>query len=128
MALSSQICDFPFAVMDARTFAPEDQIPNHLHINFLAFVFNNLNGAVSHNPEQRWYYYAMQRTSEVLVFHHYTKVRNNICIRTCFNKILNIYCVQDKWLVNPHTGFKNTNCPRGTETRVSAELRVALFF
>ena len=61
--------------MDARTFAQENQIPNHLHINFLAFVFNNLNGAVSHNPQQRWYYYSMQQTSEVLVFHHYTKVR-----------------------------------------------------
>ena len=50
-----------------------------------------------------------QSRSEVLVFHQYSK---------------------GWWMSNPHTSFLNKNCPRGTEEqeRISAELRVALFF
>ena len=38
--------------------------------------------------------------------------------------------MQGKWLANPHTSFLNKNCPAGSETeeRISAELRVALYF
>ena len=70
----SEVCDYPLAVMDARTFKPENQIPYELHLHFLLFVLHNLNGAISYSPEQRWYYYPRQTTKEVLIFHQYTKV------------------------------------------------------
>ena len=64
--------------MDARTFHPDNQIPMSYHMNFLFFTFHNLGGAISHSPEQKWYYYSMQSTSEVLVFHQYSKVLKTI--------------------------------------------------
>ena len=60
--------------MDASTFYEKNQIVYNLHINFIFAVFNNLNGAISYNPEQKWYYYSKQNTKEVLVFHQYSKV------------------------------------------------------
>ena len=60
--------------MDARTFKKENEVENRLHINFLAFVFHNLNGGIIFDTIQRWYYYSMQTTKEVLVFHQYSKV------------------------------------------------------
>merc|ERR1712079_825148 len=105
----SEVCDYPLAVMDASTFYERNQIVYNLHINFVFAVFNNLNGAISYNPEQKWYYYSKQNTKEVLVFHQYSKGR---------------------FFANPHTSFLNKNCPKGTESeeRISAELRVGLFF
>ena len=44
---------------------------------------------------------------QVLVFHHFTR---------------------DKFFVNPHTSFQNTNCPKDHGSRVSVEIRVALYF
>ena len=35
---------------------------------------------------------------------------------------------QGKFHANPHTAFQNKNCPQGTEPRMSAEIRVALYF
>ena len=69
-----QVMDYPLAVMDATTFQPENQILYNLHINMIFTTFNNLNGAISHHPSQKWYYYSKQSTSEVLVFHQYSKV------------------------------------------------------
>jgi len=105
----SEICDYPLAVMDAQTFRREEQIRYHLHMNTIFNTFNNLNAAIRHHPDQRWYYYSRQTTSEVLVFHQYSK---------------------GKWLANPHTSFLNKNCPKGTEKneRISAEMRVGLYF
>ena len=45
----------------------EHQSKNHLHIDFLVFQFNNLNGAVAHHPKQRWAYYSFQSTKEVII-------------------------------------------------------------
>jgi len=101
------VCDHPLAVMDVRTFHPDNQTPNNLHLDLLFFTFNNLNGAISYNPQQKWFYYPFQTTKEVLIFHQYT---------------------DDKWMVNPHTSFTNTNCPEGSGSRISVELRVSLFF
>ena len=103
----SKICDHPLAVMDARTFKEEFQSPNEISINFLIASFNNLNGAIGHSPEQKWYYYPFQTTKEVLVFHQYS---------------------EGKFWANPHTSFLNKNCPKDTESRISVEFRVALFF
>jgi len=103
----SQVCDLPLAVMDARTFNKENEIPNQIHINFIAMMLHNLNGNIIFDTVQKWYYYSMQTTKEVLVFHQYTK---------------------DKFHANPHTAFENRNCPKDTESRISVESRVALYF
>ena len=44
---------------------------------------------------------------QVLLFHHFTR---------------------DKFFVNPHTSFQNPNCPKDHGSRVSVEIRVALYF
>ena len=105
--MTSAVCDFPLAVLDARTFLREHERPYHVHINFLAFVLHNLNSAIVHAPSQRWYYYPWQTTDEVLIFHQYSR---------------------GKHFANPHTSFRNPNCPEGNDKRVSVEARVALFF
>jgi len=101
------ICDLPLAVMDASTFSSEYQVLNYAHFNFIFMNFHNLNAGIISNPKQKWYYYSQQKTNEVLVFHQYTK---------------------GKFFANPHSAFANRNCPQDTEPRISAELRVALFF
>ena len=64
--------------MDARTFEPKNQILNYLHINMIAFIYNNLNGGITFSPTQKWFYYSRQTPQEVLVFHQYSKVNNCI--------------------------------------------------
>ena len=64
--------------MDARTFEPKNQILNYLHINMIAFIYNNLNGGITFSPTQKWFYYSRQTPLEVLVFHQYSKVNNCI--------------------------------------------------
>ena len=101
------VCDHPLAVMDARTFLPEDQGINRVHLNFGWMSFNKVTGNVVHSPGQRWAYYPFQSTREVLVFHQYSK---------------------DRFFVNPHCSFTNRNCPRDHGERVSVEMRLALYF
>jgi len=103
----TEVCDFPLAVMDARTFNKENEVPFAVHVNFIFMMFHSLGGSIIFDTMQKWYYYSMQTTKEVLVFHQYTK---------------------DKYLANPHTSFANRNCPKSTESRISIESRVALFF
>ena len=103
-----KVCDYPLAVMDTRSFHPENLSKNKLHITFMpGITLHNLNGAISHDKAQRWYYYSHQNTREVLVFHQYSK---------------------GKWFNNPHTSFLNKNCPKNSGERVSVEMRVGLFF
>lgn len=104
--MSNPVCDHPLAVMDARTFSPQDEDLYPLHINFGVFVFHNLNGAIQHHPDQKLYYYPFQTETEVVVFHQYSKGR---------------------FFANPHTSFVNSNCPEGYESRVSVEMRAAVF-
>ena len=90
-----KVCDYPLAVMDTRTFHPNNLAKNRFHLTFMpGITLHNLNGAVSHDKDQRWYYYSYQTTREVLVFHHYSK---------------------GKWFNNPHTSFLNKNCPKKSE-------------
>jgi len=104
----AKVCDYPLAIMDARTFQPENLSQNKLHIQFMpGFTFHNLNGAISYDEDQKWYYYSHQTPMEVLIFHQYSK---------------------GKWFANPHTSFLNKNCPKDSEERISVELRVGLFF
>ena len=101
------VCDNPLAVMDARTFDSEHQTISKQHINFLIFMFNNLASGIAFDKRQRWYYFPFMTTKEVLVFHQYS---------------------EDRFFANPHTSFNNRNCPKDSESRLSAEMRVALFF
>jgi hypothetical protein len=105
--ISGTVCDKPLAVMDASTFKEEQQRSMGIHINLMAFMIHNLNGAIVHDPMQRFYYYPFQTTKEVLVFHQFSR---------------------DGFFANPHASFKNPNCPTGLEPRVSVEMRVALYF
>ena len=102
------VCDNPLAIMDARTFDNEHLSFMELHIDFGPLgTFHNLNGAIAFDPRQRWYYYPFQTTREVLIFHQYST---------------------GKFFANPHTSFNNANCPADTESRISVEMRLALFF
>ena len=103
----STVCDNPLAMMDARTFDGEHQTISETHINFGFLMFHNLGGGIAFNPKQRWYYYPFMTNKEVLVFHQYS---------------------EDRFFANPHTSFANRNCPKDTANRVSAEMRLALFF
>ena len=93
--------------MDASTFNFDHDMPFENTINFILMTFYNLAGGIVHSPSQKWYYYPFQTQKEVLVFHQYT---------------------EGKQLANPHTSFLNKNCPKGTESRISVDMRVALFF
>ena len=93
--------------MDARTFKQDFQVENELQMDLGFGSFNNLNGGIAYSPLQKWYYYSYQNVREVLVFHQYSK---------------------DKFFANPHTAFFNPNCPKDTQTRMSVEFRVGLFF
>ena len=101
------VCDNPLAIMDASTFDREHLTRNLVHINFGILTFHLLGGGIAFDPKQRWYYYPFMTTKEVLVFHQYS---------------------EDAFFANPHTSFKNRNCPKDSESRLSAEMRVALFF
>ena len=103
----STVCDNPLAIMDASTFDSEHLTKYLSHINFGIFLFHNLAGGIAFDPKQRWYYYPFMTTKEVLVFHQYS---------------------EDTFFANPHTSFKNRNCPKDSDSRLSAEMRVALFF
>ena len=72
--------------MDARTFEPKNQIPLSVHVNLLVGVFHSLGAAISYDSNQRWYYYSRQSTTEVLVFHQYSKVSSNIKIHDKIRK------------------------------------------
>jgi len=102
------ICDFPLALMDARTLKPENLTPMNLQIKLWPlFTFNNLNGLISYSPDQKLFYYPFQTTREVLIFHQYSK---------------------DRWFANAHGSFENKNCPEGSGSRISVEMRVSLYF
>merc|ERR1712037_113376 len=80
---------------------------NNLHFSLGFASVHGLGGSVYHNPGHQWAYFPFQSTSEVLVFHQYSK---------------------DRLFANAHSSFHNKNCPEGTEERVSVEMRLALFF
>jgi len=103
----SKVCDYPLAVMDARTIESDEVCPWKNSINLGLLTFNNLASTIVHSPEQRWYYYSFQNTREVLIFHQYSK---------------------GKFFSNPHTSFLNKNCPEDTEPRISVEMKLAVFF
>merc|ERR1712232_295474 len=97
--MRNPVCDYPLAVMDARSFHPEDERLISSRVNLWPLLqLHHLAGGVVHNPKHRWHYYPFQEEDEVLVFTQHTK---------------------GKTWVNPHGSFENPNCPNGYESRVS---------
>ena len=105
--MNNPVCDHPLAIMDARTFRQVDERPHYLHIDFGFFTFHNLNGAIVHHSDQHWYYYSFQTDTEVLVFTQYSRGRQ---------------------FANPHASFSNPNCPTEYDSRISVEMRAAVFY
>ena len=103
----SPVCDYPLAMMDSSTLDFDHHIPVDLSVDFLGRSLNFLAADIVHSPEQKWYYYPFQTKKEVLIFHQYS---------------------EGKQLANPHTSFLNKNCPKDTASRISVDMRVALFF
>jgi hypothetical protein len=109
-AVSAPPQDFPLAVCDARTVAPQDEIA------VTAITVEKDTGEITHdttgylyNPAHRWYYYQDMTPEEVLVFKaHDTDKRRSIRV--------------------PHSAFTDPTCPAGVPTRASVEMRgLALF-
>lgn len=105
--MKNPVYDHPLAVMDARTFLPEQERPHELHFDLGFFTMDNLNGAFTYDKDQKWYYYSFQEVDEVLVFTQYSK---------------------GKHFANPHTSFLSPNRPKSYDKRQSVEMRAAIFF
>jgi hypothetical protein len=109
-AVSEPPQDFPLAVCDARTVAPEDEV------TVTAITVEKDAGEITHdttgylyNPAHRWYYYRDMTPEEVLVFKAHDSDRHR-SIRV------------------PHSAFTDPTCPTGVPTRASVEMRgLALF-
>jgi hypothetical protein len=109
-AVSEPPQDFPLAVCDARTVAPEDEV------TVTAITVERDAGEIRHDttgyrysPAHRWYYYRDMTLEEVLVFKaHDTDRRRSIRV--------------------PHSAFTDPTCTTGVPTRASVEMRgLALF-
>ena len=107
--MANPVYDHPLAVMDASTFRAENERAQPVHFDIGLFKLHNLNGAFTHDPGQRWYYYPKQDETEVTVFTHYSK---------------------GKHFANPHTSFLDPNRPAdgSYDTRQSVEMRAAVFY
>ena len=103
--MNSPVCDHPLAIMDARTFNPDDERVLGVQVRLIEFSFQTLRfindlvpfmfSQLVHRASQRWYYYSMQQTDEVLLFTHYTRGTR---------------------FATPHASFANPHCARGMET------------
>ena len=114
--MESPVCDHPLAIMDARTFSPDDERALGVHagvihfaseaIGYIIDMLHVMVGQIVHRASQRWYYYSSQETDEVLVFTHYTRGTH---------------------FATPHSSFTNPHCTRGMQTRQSVEMRAVVF-
>lgn len=97
--------DFPLAVCDARTVAPDDEITvTALTIERGDRHVRHDTTGYRHNPAHRWYYYRDMTRDEVLVF----KAHDSDPVRA--GRV-------------PHTAFTDPTCPAGVPTRASVEIR-----
>ena len=102
--------DFPLAVCDARTVAPEDEVTvTALTVEQGGVAMRHDTTGYAYNPAHRWHYYRDMSPAEVLVF----KAHDTDAGRA--SRV-------------PHTAFTDPSCPPGTPTRASVEIRgLALF-
>jgi hypothetical protein len=102
--------DFPLAVCDARSVAPEDEVTItavteeqggiHIRHDTTGYLYNS---------EHRWHYYRDMCSSEVLVFKAHDTDQRRAC------RV-------------PHTAFTDPSCPPNTPTRASVEVRGLVLF
>ena len=109
-AVSAPPQDFPLAVCDAQSVAPEDEvIVTAITVEQGAGEIRHDTTGYRYNPAHRWYYYRDMSPEEVLVFKaHDTDRRRSIRV--------------------PHSAFTDPTCTPGVPTRASVEMRgLALF-
>lgn len=97
--------DWPLAIGDARSIAPEDLIASDL-------IFPHRRGeiyALAHNPAQRWLYVPDLRPDEALLI-------------KCWDSDASVARFA------PHCGFDDPTTPPGTPPRESIEFRTIAFF
>jgi hypothetical protein len=97
--------DWPLALGDARSIAPDDLIASDL-------IFPGRKGeiyVVAHNPAQRWLYVPDLRPDEALLI-------------KCWDSDPTVARFA------PHTGFEDPTTPAGTPPRESIEFRTIAFF
>ncbi|CAK8999223.1 Uncharacterized protein (Fragment), partial [Durusdinium trenchii] len=73
---SAPVTNHPLALMDASTFRPEHERRSEGSINFIVMTLHLLSSGILHHPDQRWFYYPDQTTSEALLFTQYTRGRH----------------------------------------------------
>merc|ERR1711907_13296 len=107
--MTSPVCDFPLAFVDAASFKPEHEVRFEQHFPHIEAGgtkwVKNLASHLHYHKAQRWYYYNAMTTDELLVIRHYTR---------------------DAFLANVHAAFHQTSCPNTTDTRKSIETRAYL--
>ena len=102
--------DFPLAVCDARSVAPEDEVTvTALTVEQGGVHIRHDTTSYLYNPAHRWYYYKDMTPAEVLVFKAHDTDRQR-AVRV------------------PHTAFTDPGCPPGTPTRASVETRALALF
>ncbi len=97
--------DWPLALGDAGSFAPEDLLPSDL-------IFPHRRGetyALAHNPAQRWYYIPDLHADEALLI-------------KCWDSDPSVARFA------PHTGFADPTTPPDSPPRESIEFRTIAFF
>lgn len=115
--METPVCDYPLAVMDARTLKKSDVVKTERTgtIKFVTMEWtrkiSNLSGAIRHSKDQQWYYYSMMKENEILVLTHFTDTTTG-----------------RDFHANPHSAFFNPNCPEDFDTRRSVEARALLSF
>ena len=104
--LSDPVEDYPLALVDARSVAPEQVVdterraPKHVGEIQLAL----------HDPAQRWYYYSAMRPHEVLLFKTFDSIDGGT--RSC----------------TIHTAIKLPDAPADARPRESIETRAFAFY
>ena len=102
--------DFPLAVCDARSTAPDDEVTvTALTVELGSQHITHDTTGYVYNPDHRWHYYRDMTPDEVLVFKaHDTDTSRSVRV--------------------PHTVFTDPSCPPGTPTRASVETRALALF
>lgn len=97
--------DWPLAMADARSIAPDDLIPSELRFRHRTGEIYNL----AYNPAQRWLYIPDLQPDEALLI-------------KCWDS--------DRTVARfaPHTAFEDPTTPPGTPPRESIEFRTLAFF
>ncbi len=105
---ASALRDAPLAIMDARSLALADLVPNDL-------IYRERRGqtyTVTHNDKHRWYYVPELRRDEVLVFTHFDGQA----------------AAAQRVPGTPHTAFEDPTTPSHADPRQSLELRALALF